>query len=418
MLVLTICCCIGNFSHCTKPVNVNAEILDSDWRQLLWDVLIPGDQGGQVLLQAQVPDVDRVQQNTVQPGLPQGAEDRLFQLRSNTDVELWLPHAGTELPNARCLDRKSQEKLQRELSSHLRIAKIDFVLSLFSLHRPSYAVERGSLLSEWKVWLRPAARVHTNTWLQPLWQTHCTGHWPCHCVTHSKCPYLGLWNLSPCRAQQGAVTGMQVFCLIASQKSNAVWDQGQYSGACIFVLQVIGARHLVKTGRGIASPFVEVEVVGAEYDSRNKYKTKVIGEERMWWVSHHSCTAQGSALNLWVWLVLLHVACFPTRFPVDNGFNPVWNEMCEFDILNPQLAMLRFVIQDEDMFGDPNFLGQACIPLTSIRTGFRAVPLKNGFSEELEVASLLVLIDMRNPRVSSLWLQLKQGISERAHIDC
>ena len=29
----------------------------------------------------------------------------------------------------------------------------------------------------------------------------------------------------------------------------------------------------MKTGRGIASPFVEVEFVGCEYDSNNKYKT-------------------------------------------------------------------------------------------------------------------------------------------------
>ena len=42
-------------------------------------------------------------------------------------------------------------------------------------------------------------------------------------------------------------------------------------------LQIIGARHLVKSGRGIASPFVEVEVVGAEYDSNNKYKTGTKG---------------------------------------------------------------------------------------------------------------------------------------------
>lgn len=43
------------------------------------------------------------------------------------------------------------------------------------------------------------------------------------------------------------------------------------------LLQVIGARHLVKAGRGMASPFVEVEVVGCEYDNHNRYKTKTQG---------------------------------------------------------------------------------------------------------------------------------------------
>ena len=54
---------------------------------------------------------------------------------------------------------------------------------------------------------------------------------------------------------------------------------------------------------------------------------------------------------------------------VDNGFNPVWNETCEFDIVNPDLAMIRFVIQDEDMFGDPNFLGQAAFPVKCVKAG-------------------------------------------------
>jgi Ca2+-dependent lipid-binding protein len=54
---------------------------------------------------------------------------------------------------------------------------------------------------------------------------------------------------------------------------------------------------------------------------------------------------------------------------VDNGFNPVWNEMCEFDIRNPDVALIRFVIQDEDMFGDPNFLGQATFPVRCLRAG-------------------------------------------------
>ncbi|VVC96133.1 unnamed protein product, partial [Leptidea sinapis] len=107
------------------------------------------------------------------------------------------------------------------------------------------------------------------------------------------------------------------------------------------MLRVIAARHLSKTGRGTASPFVEVEIFGAEYDSG------------------------------------------------DNGINPIWNGFCEFEIANPEIAMIRFVVQDEDMFGDPNFVGQAVYPLKCLRTGYRSVILKNGYSEELELSSLL-----------------------------
>ena len=57
------------------------------------------------------------------------------------------------------------------------------------------------------------------------------------------------------------------------------------------------------------------------------------------------------------------------HIPVDNGFNPVWNDTCYFDILNPEVACIRFIVQDEDMFGDPNFLGQATYPVTCLKTG-------------------------------------------------
>lgn len=45
-------------------------------------------------------------------------------------------------------------------------------------------------------------------------------------------------------------------------------------------LRVIGARHLSKSGRGTASPFVEVEVAGTDFDSGVKLTTKTICECR------------------------------------------------------------------------------------------------------------------------------------------
>ncbi|KAH0619519.1 hypothetical protein JD844_000203 [Phrynosoma platyrhinos] len=120
----------------------------------------------------------------------------------------------------------------------------------------------------------------------------------------------------------------------------------------ILTVRVIGARHLPKPGRSIACPFVEVEVCGAEYDN-NKFKTTVVN---------------------------------------DNGLNPVWmsQEQVKFEIYDPNLAFLRFVVYEEDMFSDPNFLAHATFPIKGLRSGFRSVPLKNGYSEDIELASLLV----------------------------
>lgn len=41
----------------------------------------------------------------------------------------------------------------------------------------------------------------------------------------------------------------------------------------------------------------------------------------------------------------------------------MWNEVYEFRVRNPHLALLRFEVLDEDMFGEPNFIGQAVFPV-------------------------------------------------------
>ncbi|XP_013909324.1 PREDICTED: 1-phosphatidylinositol 4,5-bisphosphate phosphodiesterase gamma-2 [Thamnophis sirtalis] len=125
----------------------------------------------------------------------------------------------------------------------------------------------------------------------------------------------------------------------------------------ILTVRVIAARHLPKTGRSIARPFVEVEICGAEYDN-NKFKTTVVN---------------------------------------DNGLNPVWvlQEQVKFEIYDPSIAFLRFVVYEEDMFSDPNFLAHATFPIKGVRSGYRSVPLKNGYSEDIELASLLIYCEMQ-----------------------
>uniref|UniRef100_A0A8D2LRW9 1-phosphatidylinositol 4,5-bisphosphate phosphodiesterase gamma n=1 Tax=Varanus komodoensis TaxID=61221 RepID=A0A8D2LRW9_VARKO len=127
-------------------------------------------------------------------------------------------------------------------------------------------------------------------------------------------------------------------------------------------ITILGARHLPKNGRSIVCPFVEVEVCGSEFDN-SKSKTDVVA---------------------------------------DNGLSPVWlNKQFVFDINNPEFAFLRFVVYEEDMFSDPNFLAQATFPVKGLKTGYRSVPLKNSYSEDLELASLLLHIEIVNAKVGT-----------------
>lgn len=58
--------------------------------------------------------------------------------------------------------------------------------------------------------------------------------------------------------------------------------------------------------------------------------------------------------------------------PDDNGLSPVWaptQEKVTFEIYDPNLAFLRFVVYEEDMFSDPNFLAHATFPIKGIKSG-------------------------------------------------
>lgn len=47
----------------------------------------------------------------------------------------------------------------------------------------------------------------------------------------------------------------------------------------------------------------------------------------------------------------------------ENGFNPLWNERCEIHVKNPHVALLRFEVYDEDMFGERVSIAQATYPV-------------------------------------------------------
>ncbi|MGH0155175.1 UNVERIFIED_CONTAM: hypothetical protein FKN15_053256 [Acipenser sinensis] len=124
-------------------------------------------------------------------------------------------------------------------------------------------------------------------------------------------------------------------------------------------IEVLGARHLPKNGRSIVSPLIEIEVCGAEYDS---------GKQK-------------------------------TDSEADNGLNPTWpRKKFHFVICNSEFSFLRFVVYEIDMFNDQNFLAQATFPVKGLKTGYRSIPLKNSFNEDLELADLLVHVEIFSGR--------------------
>ncbi|EMP29417.1 1-phosphatidylinositol-4,5-bisphosphate phosphodiesterase delta-1 [Chelonia mydas] len=59
-----------------------------------------------------------------------------------------------------------------------------------------------------------------------------------------------------------------------------------------------------------------------------------------------------------------------TKVIENNGFNPNWDEEFEFDVDVPELALVRFVVEDFDVSTKNDFIGQYTIPFTCLKQGF------------------------------------------------
>jgi phosphatidylinositol phospholipase C gamma-1 len=134
-------------------------------------------------------------------------------------------------------------------------------------------------------------------------------------------------------------------------------------------LKILSARHLIKPGKGVASPFVKVDVSGVDCD-QDDTRTKVVQ---------------------------------------DNGFKPRWNQSFGLEISMPELACINITVFDEDMFGDSSAIGQAVLPVGTqdqplLNNGYRSVMLQNTSCCEQELSALLVHVEVWMPPPFSLLL--------------
>ncbi|XP_076005834.1 inactive phospholipase C-like protein 2 [Genypterus blacodes] len=86
-----------------------------------------------------------------------------------------------------------------------------------------------------------------------------------------------------------------------------------------------------------------------------------------------------------------------TRTVTQNGDNPIFDESFEFQINLAELAMVRFVVLDDDFIGD-DFIGQYTIPLECLQPGYRYVPLQCLTGEDLPHSRLFVHVALTNRR--------------------
>ncbi|KAL0382123.1 UNVERIFIED_CONTAM: Phosphoinositide phospholipase C 2 [Sesamum calycinum] len=75
---------------------------------------------------------------------------------------------------------------------------------------------------------------------------------------------------------------------------------------------------------------------------------------------------------------------------IGDNWIPTWDEVFEFPITIPELALLRIEVHEYDMSDKDDFAGQTCLPIRELRQGIRAVPLCSQKGEKYKSVKLLM----------------------------
>ncbi|KAI4882633.1 hypothetical protein NFI96_004748 [Prochilodus magdalenae] len=84
-----------------------------------------------------------------------------------------------------------------------------------------------------------------------------------------------------------------------------------------------------------------------------------------------------------------------TRYIDNNGFNPTWQETLKFIIHVPELALVRFVVEDHDKTSKNDFIGQYTLPFSCIQQGYRHIHLLSKDGTSIPPSSLFVHIGIK-----------------------
>ncbi|XP_058230768.1 1-phosphatidylinositol 4,5-bisphosphate phosphodiesterase delta-3-A [Hemibagrus wyckioides] len=74
----------------------------------------------------------------------------------------------------------------------------------------------------------------------------------------------------------------------------------------------------------------------------------------------------------------------------NNGFNPRWDCTLSFQLQVPELALVRFVVEDHDHTSKNDFVGQFTLPFNSLRIGYRHIHLLKADGSSLSPATLFI----------------------------
>ncbi|XP_022249920.1 inactive phospholipase C-like protein 2 [Limulus polyphemus] len=160
----------------------------------------------------------------------------------------------------------------------------------------------------------------------------------------------------------------------------------QQNGGCGYVLKPSNLRHRIASvsstfkrhGPGLNSMVVHLRIIsGQELPVPSGGSRKA------------------NAIDPYVQVQLFGVpadcAAAHTKTVSNQGHSPLFEESFKFLVTVPELAVLRFIVLDDEYIGD-DFIGQYSIPVSCLQTGYRHLHLLNKTGELLRKATLFIHI--------------------------
>ncbi|XP_040911913.1 1-phosphatidylinositol 4,5-bisphosphate phosphodiesterase delta-1-like isoform X2 [Toxotes jaculatrix] len=142
--------------------------------------------------------------------------------------------------------------------------------------------------------------------------------------------------------------------------------------------------------RDIATEFDPITLTRGDWLKHKTLHVMIISAQQLPKVNEKKSSIVDPLVKVEVYGVPADVAEKETHPVENNGFNPEWNENFQFDVYVPDLALVRFVVEDHDSTSDNEFVGQYTLPLNSLKMGYRHVPLLSKNGDLLPSARLFV----------------------------
>ncbi|XP_029309358.1 1-phosphatidylinositol 4,5-bisphosphate phosphodiesterase delta-1-like [Cottoperca gobio] len=144
--------------------------------------------------------------------------------------------------------------------------------------------------------------------------------------------------------------------------------------------------------RDVATEFDPITLTRGDWLKHKTLHVMIVSAQQLPKVKKKISSIVDALVKVEVYGVPDDVAEKKTDAVENNGFNPQWNENFQFDVYVPELALVRFTVEDHDSTSSNEFIGQYTLPFNSLKMGYRHVPLHNKNGDVLPSAGLFVHI--------------------------